>query len=156
VLSETRTELSCYRRGVHIKLVIDVIGSAAPFVRLPRVLRVAADGAAQVTKELVPEVTVHNFDSVMDSVGTKLVVLDMYTQWCGPCKLIAPKIEALAEEYPDVVFLRLDCNQENKPLAKQLGVKVVPTFKFFKQKEIIAEVSGAKYDAIVAEIKKLR
>jgi len=120
-------------------------------------VRAAADGAQTgVASELVAEVGVDTFYPALDAAGNKLVVLDMYTQWCGPCKLIAPKFEALAKEMGDVVFLRLDCNQENKPLAKALGVKVVPTFKFFKGKELKGEVQGAKYDAVVAEIQKLR
>lgn len=86
----------------------------------------------------------------------KVVVLDMYTQWCGPCKLMLPKVVKLSESYDDVVFAKLDCNQENKPLAKALGVKTVPTFKIFKNAEEVAEVRGAKYDNLVSAIENAR
>jgi thioredoxin 1 len=86
----------------------------------------------------------------------KVAVLDMYTQWCGPCKLMLPKVIALSETYDDVVFAKLDCNQENKPLAKELGVKTVPTFKIFKNGEEVAEIRGAKYDDLVKAIENAR
>ncbi|OIC78576.1 hypothetical protein A7L55_21690 [Acinetobacter baumannii] len=93
-----------------------------------------------------------SFWPAVDAAGDKVVVLDMYTQWCGPCKIIAPKLQELSEKYTDVVFLKLDCNQENKPLAKELGVKVVPTFKVLKGKKIVKEVTGAKLNDLVQAI----
>ncbi|XP_021632496.1 thioredoxin F-type, chloroplastic isoform X2 [Manihot esculenta] len=65
----------------------------------------------------VTEVTKDTFWPIVNSAGEKIVVLDMYTQWCGPCKVIAPKFKDLSEKYLDVVFLKLDCNQDNKSLA---------------------------------------
>ncbi|KAL8233212.1 hypothetical protein R6Q57_002990 [Mikania cordata] len=62
----------------------------------------------------VTEVNKDTFWPIVHAAGDKTVVLDMYTQWCGPCKIIAPKFQELAEKYLDVVFLKLDCNQENK------------------------------------------
>ncbi|MFS8007212.1 putative monodehydroascorbate reductase (NADH) [Helianthus anomalus] len=80
----------------------------------------------------------------------------MYTQWCGPCKVIAPKFKGLSEKYLDVVFLKLDCNQDNKALAKELGIKVVPTFKILKDSKIVKEVTGAKFDNLVVAIEEVR
>ncbi|KAI3757120.1 hypothetical protein L6452_04653 [Arctium lappa] len=104
----------------------------------------------------VTEVDKDTFWPIVNAAGDKAVVLDMYTQWCGPCKMIAPKIEELAEKYLDVVFLKLDCNQENKPLAKELGIKVVPTFKILKQGKIVKEVTGAKFDDLVTAMEDVR
>ncbi|KAG5527743.1 hypothetical protein RHGRI_028623 [Rhododendron griersonianum] len=75
---------------------------------------------------------------------------------CGPCKVMAPKFQQLAEKYLDVVFLKLDCNQDNKPLAKELGIKVVPTFKILKESTIVKEVTGAKFDDLVVAIESVR
>ncbi|MCO5574105.1 hypothetical protein L7F22_027883 [Adiantum nelumboides] len=75
---------------------------------------------------------------------------------CGPCKIMYPKIVELSQKHADVVFLKLDCNQENKALAKQLGVKVVPTFKLFRNRQVIAEVKGAKFDELVQSIDEAR
>ncbi|KAI3706012.1 hypothetical protein L1987_76264 [Smallanthus sonchifolius] len=104
----------------------------------------------------VTEVDKDTFWPIVNAAGDKTVVLDMYTQWCGPCKIIAPKFQELAENYLDVVFLKLDCNQENKPLAKELGIKVVPTFKILKHGKIVKEVTGAKFDNLVAAMEEVR
>ncbi|KAJ9169258.1 hypothetical protein P3X46_017467 [Hevea brasiliensis] len=104
----------------------------------------------------VTEVTKDTFWPIVKSAGDKIVVLDMYTQWCGPCKVIAPKFKDLSEKYLDVVFLKLDCNQDNKPLAKELGIRVVPTFKILKDSKIVKEVTGAKFDDLVVAIEAVR
>ncbi|CAA2968136.1 thioredoxin F-type, chloroplastic-like [Olea europaea subsp. europaea] len=104
------------------------------------------DAAGAVTAVgQVTEVTKDTFWPIVKAAGDKAVVLDMYTQWCGPCKAMAPKFQQLSEKYLDVIFLKLDCNHENRPLAKELGLKVVPTFKIFKDGKIVKEVTGAKF-----------
>ncbi|KAI3459128.1 hypothetical protein Pfo_015791 [Paulownia fortunei] len=114
----------------------------------------AAAAVAEVGK--VTEVTKDTFWPIVKAAGDKTVVLDMYTQWCGPCKIMAPKFQQLSEKYHDVVFLKLDCNQENRPLAKELGIKVVPTFKILKDSKIVKEVTGAKFDDLVVAIEAAR
>ncbi|PKA60908.1 Thioredoxin F2, chloroplastic [Apostasia shenzhenica] len=104
----------------------------------------------------VTEVNKDTFWPLVKAAVPKIVVLDMYTQWCGPCKVIAPKFKGLSEKYLDVVFLKLDCNQENKPLAKELGIRVVPTFKIFKDCKVVKEVTGAKFDDLVIAIDTCR
>ncbi|KAL4323983.1 hypothetical protein GQ457_11G010980 [Hibiscus cannabinus] len=111
---------------------------------------------AGATVGQVTEVTKDTFWPIVNAAEDKTVVLDMYTQWCGPCKVIAPKYKELSEKYLDVVFLKLDCNQENKPLAKELGIRVVPTFKILKHNKIVKEVTGAKFDDLVAAIETVR
>ncbi|KAI0530695.1 hypothetical protein KFK09_000242 [Dendrobium nobile] len=100
----------------------------------------------------VTEVNNDTFWPIVKAAEPKIVVLDMYTQWCGPCKIIAPKFKELSEKYLDVVFLKLDCNQDNKALAKELGIKVVPTFKILKGSKVVKEVTGAKLDEIILAI----
>ncbi|KAJ0438025.1 putative monodehydroascorbate reductase (NADH) [Helianthus annuus] len=114
-----------------------------------------ASGTAVVVG-VVTEVDKDTFWPIVNAAGDKTVVLDMYTQWCGPCKIIAPRFQELAEKNLDVVFLKLDCNQENKPLAKELGIKVVPTFKILKHGKIVKEVTGAKFDNLVAAMEEVR
>ncbi|KAA8538849.1 hypothetical protein F0562_025541 [Nyssa sinensis] len=104
----------------------------------------------------VTEVNKDTFWPIVNTAGDKTVVLDMYTQWCGPCKVMAPKFQELSEKYVDVVFLKLDCNQDNKPLAKELGISVVPTFKILKDSKIVKEVTGAKFDDLVVAIESIR
>ncbi|KAA0051596.1 thioredoxin F-type [Cucumis melo var. makuwa] len=62
----------------------------------------------------------------------------------------------LLNKYLDVVFLKLDCNQDNKTLAKELGIKVVSTFKILKDKKVVKELTGAKFDDLVHAIDTIR
>ncbi|KAL6840386.1 hypothetical protein ACP4OV_030196 [Aristida adscensionis] len=104
----------------------------------------------------VTEVNKDTFWPIVKAAGEKVVVLDMYTQWCGPCKVMAPKFQQMSEKNLDVVFLKLDCNQDNKPLAKELGIKVVPTFKILKDGKVVKEVTGAKIDELVQAIETVK
>ncbi|CAI9090863.1 OLC1v1025732C1 [Oldenlandia corymbosa var. corymbosa] len=119
-------------------------------------LDATADTSAVAVVGQVTEVCKDTFWPIVKAAGDKTVVLDMYTQWCGPCKIIAPKFQELSQKYLDVVFLKLDCNQENKPLAKELGIRVVPTFKILKDNKVVKEVTGAKFDDLVAAIETVR
>lgn len=104
---------------------------------------------AQATTASLPEVDKDSFYSVLEASEEPLFIVDCYTAWCGPCKLIMPAILEMQEKYSGKVkFVKLDCNQENKPLAKELGVRVVPTFFFFKGGEQIGSVVGAKTEEI--------
>ena len=79
---------------------------------------------------------------------------DFYTDWCGPCKVLYPKYEALATETPNTTFLRFNCNADNKEKAKEVGIKAAPTFMFYKNGEKLGEVRGAKWDDVLAELAK--
>ncbi|CAL4925215.1 unnamed protein product [Urochloa decumbens] len=76
-------------------------------------LETTSVGAEAVTGQ-VTEVNKDTFWPIVKAAGDKVVVLDMYTQWCGPCKVMAPKFQEMSEKNLDVVFLKLDCNQDNK------------------------------------------
>ncbi|KAJ0969136.1 hypothetical protein J5N97_022013 [Dioscorea zingiberensis] len=130
-----------------LKGVISKGGRASRVVTVRSSLEIARPVVGQVT-----EVDKDTFWPLVKAAGPKIVVLDMYTQWCGPCKVIAPKFQQLAEKYLDVVFLKLDCNKDNKSLAKELGIRVVPTFKILKDNKVVKEVTGAKFDDLVLAI----
>ncbi len=70
------------------------------------------------------------------------LVVDMYADWCGPCKVAAPMIEELAGEYADKVsFAKL--NVDNNPrAASTFGVQAIPTFLFFKGGKLVDRVTG--------------
>lgn len=82
------------------------------------------------------------FDTLLTT--EPLLVIDCTASWCGPCKLIAPLIDQLADEYSDhakVFKLDLDANQ---PIAKRFGVRSIPAVMFFKQGELAETIVGAK------------
>jgi len=72
------------------------------------------------------------------------VVVDFFATWCGPCKLIAPVLDQLAEEFDGTAkIVKLDVDQA-KEIAIEYGVKSVPTLIFFKDGEIADKVVGAQ------------
>ncbi|KNE67447.1 thioredoxin [Allomyces macrogynus ATCC 38327] len=79
--------------------------------------------------------------------GDKLVVVDFFATWCGPCRMIAPKFHDLANEFPDAVFLKVDVD-EVPDVASQCGISAMPTFHLYKRGEKVAEVVGADAKAL--------
>ncbi len=81
-----------------------------------------------------------NFEAeVLSRNGVALV--DFYADWCGPCKMIAPVIEEVAEERQDVAVGKL--NVDNDPeLAAKYGVMSIPTLVVFQNGQEVARVSG--------------
>lgn len=76
--------------------------------------------------------------------STSLLVVDCTATWCGPCKVIAPLIDQLAETYGDrAKVMKIDIDA-NKALAKQFGLKSIPAVLFFKQGELVESLIGVK------------
>jgi thioredoxin 1 len=82
------------------------------------------------------------FDSLLAT--EPLFVVDCTATWCGPCKLIAPLIDQLAEEYSGrAKVFKLDMDA-NKFVAKRYGIRSIPAVMFFKQGELAETLVGAK------------
>ena len=82
----------------------------------------------------------------------KVVLLDFFATWCGPCRMIAPVIEELSDEMADVVFAKIDVD-ELPELAQQYGIVSIPTLVLLKDgKEIDRAVGARPKDAIAAMI----
>jgi thioredoxin 1 len=84
-----------------------------------------------------------------------LLVVDCTATWCGPCKLVAPLMDELAEDYADrAKVFKLDVDV-NKPIAKRFEVKSIPAVMIFKQGELVEKVVGAKaYGEYTATLEK--
>jgi thioredoxin 1 len=99
------------------------------------------------------ELNKDTFQPFLDAAGDKLVVVDFFTDWCGPCKLILPQLVTLSAELePAATIAKFNCNQNNKELAKSLGIKVAPTFHLYKHGKKVADMTGAKVDKLRALI----
>ena len=72
-----------------------------------------------------------DLQSQLTAAGGKLVVIDFFATWCGPCKMIAPKIEQMAGSMANVVFLKVDVD-EAEDVAQEYNISAMPTFIFLK------------------------
>ncbi|CAD7085430.1 unnamed protein product [Hermetia illucens] len=89
-----------------------------------------------------------DFRGKLQSAGDKLVVVDFFATWCGPCKIISPKLEELANKYGDrVVVLKVDVDDCDE-LDVEYGVSSMPTFIFIKNGEKIDSFVGANAEKL--------
>lgn len=86
----------------------------------------------------------------------KLVVIDFWAEWCGPCKMVGPIIDELAEEYKDkVVIGKVDVDNNDEATSKY-GIRNIPTVIFVKNGEVVDKVVGAGAKSVFVEkIEKL-
>lgn len=71
----------------------------------------------------------------------KLVVVDFFATWCGPCQMMAPHVEEIAEEMSDIVIGKMDIDA-NETTPQKYQVMSIPTVVFFKGGEIVGKVVG--------------
>ncbi len=90
----------------------------------------------------VVEITDSNFESeVLKS--DKLTLVDFWAPWCGPCKVIGPLVEELANDYEGKVkFTKLNVD-DNPNTASTYGIRGIPTIIFYKNGEVVDQVVGA-------------
>jgi thioredoxin 1 len=73
-------------------------------------------------------------------IGTGLVLVDFYAEWCGPCKMLAPALEALSNQ-KDISIVKVDVDKQEE-LAYKFGIMSVPTMILYKDGKIISQRSG--------------
>lgn len=95
-------------------------------------------------------ITKDNFQSLVMASG-KTVLLDFWATWCGPCKMIAPIVEQIAEERSDILVGKIDVDQEME-LAVQFGVSSIPTLVVMKDGVVAGTSVGYRPKA---EIEKM-
>jgi thioredoxin len=102
------------------------------------------------------ELTKHNFDQVV--TGNAMVVIDFWAPWCGPCRNFAPIFEAASEKYPDIVFGKINSDDEQE-LAGQFGIRSIPTLMIFREQIGIFSQPGAlpasTFDEIIVQAQAL-
>ena len=86
------------------------------------------------------ELTKDNFDATIN--GGKTVIIDFWAPWCGPCRGFAPVFEKASESHPDVVFAKIN-SDEQQELAGAFNIRSIPTLMVFREKVILFQQAGA-------------
>ncbi|MGB0989475.1 MULTISPECIES: thioredoxin [Arcobacteraceae] len=94
------------------------------------------------------DLTPENFESTVNS-GVSLV--DFWAPWCGPCRMIAPVIEELAEEFEGKANICKVNTDEQQDLAVKYGIRSIPTIIFMKDGEVVDQMVGATSKQALAE-----
>ena len=103
---------------------------------------------------MVIQITDATLDKVLKT--DKPVVIDFWAEWCGPCRMVAPIIEQLAEEYKDNVIVgKIDVDENNEATTKY-GIRNIPTILFIKKGQVVDKIVGtADKRLFVDKINKL-
>jgi thioredoxin 1 len=88
----------------------------------------------------VVELTKENFEQVV--TGNKTVIVDYWAPWCGPCRGFAPVFERVAQANPDVVFAKVNTDDEQE-IAQHFQIRSIPTLMVFRDQIIVFSQPGA-------------
>ena len=89
----------------------------------------------------VLKITKDNFDLITNS--DKKVLVDFYADWCGPCRMVSPFVEEIAEENPQYLVAKINVDDEPE-LATQFGVSSIPMLVVLKDGKVINQSVGAR------------
>ncbi len=94
-------------------------------------------------------VIIDDFEDVINK--NDFVIVDFWAPWCGPCKSFAPIYEELSEKYPDIVFAKVN-TEEQKELATSFNIRSIPTLMILREQIILFSQSGALQASQLEEV----
>ena len=90
---------------------------------------------------MAQQITDSNFKELV--AGDKPLMVDFWAEWCGPCRMISPIVEELAQEYENKIIIGKVNIDENDELTSEFGIRSIPTLLFFKNGEVVGKHVGA-------------
>ena len=96
------------------------------------------------------EINDKNYDELVEKSG-KVVLIDFWAEWCGPCRMLTPIVEELHHEYGEKAIIGKVNVDDNPEITSKHGIRNIPTVLFFKNGEVADKVVGAVPKAKLAE-----
>ena len=95
------------------------------------------------------DVTRDNFEGLI--TGNDIILVDFWAPWCGPCRQFAPVYESLAEQHGDIVFAKVN-TEEERELAGHFQIRSIPTLMVFREQIIVFSQPGALPPAALSSV----
>ena len=80
-------------------------------------------------------------DEFTEQIKNKLVLVDFYANWCGPCQMLSPILEELEKENKDLTIVKIDVDK-NESLARKHGIMSIPALEIYKEGNLISKHVG--------------
>jgi len=97
------------------------------------------------------ELNKDNFESVI--TGNAMVIVDFWAPWCAPCRAFAPTFEAASDQHADVVFAKVNTEEEQE-IAGAFNIRSIPTLMVFREQVILYAEAGALPPPMLEEVVK--
>lgn len=99
----------------------------------------------------VISISENNFEEIKNS--SKTVLIDFFADWCGPCKMVSPIVDKIAEEHPEYIVGKVNIDDE-PDLAESYGVMSIPTLVVLKGGEVVKKSVGVQPKEAILEMLK--
>lgn len=102
------------------------------------------------------DLTLETFDQTIRD--NEMVLVDFWAEWCGPCRAFAPTYSAASEDNPDIVFAKVD-TEDQQQLAGAFGIRSIPTLMIFRDQVLLYSQPGAlprsALDDLIGQVREL-
>ena len=95
------------------------------------------------------DISSEQFNEVIS--GNDIVIIDFWAEWCGPCKSFAPTYEKVSENHPDIVFAKVNTEQEQE-LAAHFQIRSIPTLMVFREEVVLFAQPGMLSEEQLEEV----